>query len=153
MTREDGFLFEFSFCTDQRVLTPFIIESLAEISGDSDVGIMFHDGKDWLKIESEGELLGCFSVVGFNGSYIEFHPFITKSRRNKSKNIIRAFIEFMWSNLDKRYKSLITKSPESYRHVSIMCAHFGFERIGTIKSGFIKDGKFDNVIIYQLMRI
>lgn len=124
-------------------------ECLEDIAGDAAVnGFMYNGSQGWLKLGDAGFIM----LMSFNSTYVEFHPFIKKSHRNLSNQAIKAFIVWAWDWLPKTYRSLITKSPASYRHVSIMCARFGFKKTGKIENAFLKNGEYEDINIYQLSR-
>ena len=145
-------MYKFERENDFNSIVPFVSEWAHDTAGDADLGIVFHSGKEWVKVSKGEQVCGYLSIVANHGCYVEVHPFISTSVKGQGVKILQKFIDWLDSWLPTCYGSIITKSPETYKHIEKIAYFLNFKKIGEIKNGFVKNGIIQNMVIYQRMR-
>ena len=113
---------------------PFVSEWAHDTAGDADLGIVFHSGKEWVKVSKGEQVCGYLSIVANHGCYVEVHPFISTSVKGQGVKILQKFIDWLDSWLPTCYGSIITKSPETYKHIEKIAYFLNFKKIGEINA-------------------
>ena len=99
---------------------------------------------------AQGDYEALFQVVPFNRTTLDLHCYIPKGNRNKSKEYALSAINWIKENAPSMYRKIITQTP--FRHIKIFVLSLGFEKEGSYKKAFTKNGKLHDLDIFGMAR-
>lgn len=103
------------------------------------------DGKDFLVIENEKEIVGCFEIRDFTKVCLEAHIFVLPRYWKLSLEVVALGEQWARKN---HYKSIITFVPLNCVHMLKFIDRIGYKAAGTISQGIVYKNYLVDLFIF-----